>query len=800
MKVELAGVSKDFGRNRAVDGVSEVFEPGKIVAVLGLNGAGKSTLLHCLAGICGLSAGEIYFDGEPFERERGDLRRRFGFLPDFPAFFPSMSGVEHIAMALRLYDRDTSEAQDLVLDLLRSFDVLSVAEAPLSTLSRGQAYKIALAALIAANPELWILDEPMASGMDALGLQQFRARARAAAEAGATILYTTQILSVAEQFSDEVLILHEGRVRRARGHGQPRNHRCTGEHSRRLPRRKMNLYDRKFLGELRRRGRREAKPKLLWRIAAARRWMAIVARLALLAAAVGYLNLLPGKFEVRGPILVLILWASTLGLSFSNTLGMIWRSGPKLGAWAQLPLTSRQIWEYFVTSARTSLSWVALDALAILWLVSEKMHLPFGAWLGLMPVAALVSVSTMAFGILCGHKWVRAVSRFVFGIVFLFGSLIVITLPVRETRAAEDLARLGFLFAWSLPPGWACQFAEWIIGLRTTFPSAAVALLVLSILLAILSLRAFAARYQFWQKLDFQSTPGFGGAAVPEPAASPPVRTKKMEHVHWTQSWLERWLRSGSVRQRAVLDFLVEPNSTWARLYYQGLALILLAALCDWAINAVIPVLAPPVVGILLLVSARYTLLLGVGDVDWRAFKTRRPSGWAPPTIALFPVPPREIHAVVFRFNFRRMLAALPPFLLAGIVGARSFHASLFNGASIAALVWLILLLALPSVFVFRLSAGTNDSRGFWRVCAVPLPPLLAESRFYPAALRVADSSAVVLAGCGPSRLWRGELRFRSRVSPHLQLKGHRSSQQIPGQPLRHPAHHDPRPEGIDPR
>jgi ABC-type multidrug transport system ATPase subunit len=216
MKLELDGVSKFFGKTRALDEVSEVFEPGRIVAILGLNGAGKSTLLHCLAGILSLGEGRFTFDGEPFSRERVDLRRRFAFLPDFPLYFRWMNGLQHIGMVLRLYGKDTPDAQERVLDLLRGFDLIPLAGAKLITLSRGQIYKMALVALMAANPELWLLDEPMASGMDALGFREFRARARAAANAGATILYTTQILSVAEQFSDEVIVLHQGRVR-ARG-------------------------------------------------------------------------------------------------------------------------------------------------------------------------------------------------------------------------------------------------------------------------------------------------------------------------------------------------------------------------------------------------------------------------------------------------------------------------------------------------------------------------------------------------------------------------------------------------------
>ena len=97
----------------------------------------------------------------------------------FPIFFPEMTPLEHIGMALRLYEKDGPGAEDRVLELLRGFDLMPMANTPIPALSRGQAYKVALTALIAANPELWLLDEPMASGMDALGLREFRERREA---------------------------------------------------------------------------------------------------------------------------------------------------------------------------------------------------------------------------------------------------------------------------------------------------------------------------------------------------------------------------------------------------------------------------------------------------------------------------------------------------------------------------------------------------------------------------------------------------------------------------------------------
>lgn len=212
MNVRVVGLTKRYGREMALDGVTVDLEPGRIAVVLGLNGAGKSTLLHCLAGLIAPSRGHILFDGEAFHRDRVDVRQRFAFLPDFPLFFTSMTVLEHCAMTLRLYGKDDEEAETRVVELLKRFDLLSLANAQLATLSRGQAYKAALVAVFAAEPDLLMFDEPMASGMDALGLREFRKMARYFASRGGTVLYTTQIISVAEQFSDEVILLHKGRL------------------------------------------------------------------------------------------------------------------------------------------------------------------------------------------------------------------------------------------------------------------------------------------------------------------------------------------------------------------------------------------------------------------------------------------------------------------------------------------------------------------------------------------------------------------------------------------------------------
>src|SRR5437867_3402448 len=213
MRIELRGVLKSYGSTRALDHISLQIEPGQIVSLLGPNGAGKTTLIRCLAGIAAPDKGAVYFDEQEFRRDRLELRRRLHLLPDFPFHFWEQSVARNIAIVLRLFDADGNGAENRVLELLRDFDLLPLALRPVGSLSRGQAYKAALVAMLAADREVWLLDEPFASGMDPHGIDAFKRHARAAASRGRTILYSTQLLDVAERFSDRVCVIHRGEVR-----------------------------------------------------------------------------------------------------------------------------------------------------------------------------------------------------------------------------------------------------------------------------------------------------------------------------------------------------------------------------------------------------------------------------------------------------------------------------------------------------------------------------------------------------------------------------------------------------------
>lgn len=212
MLIQTEHLSKQFGRKRALEDVSITIDPGQIVAVLGPNGAGKTTLLRCLAGITHPTSGKILMGGEVFTRERLDLRARYHFVPDFPFFFAEATVLQHIGLVMKAYGADQPGVEEVVVGLLEDFEILPLIETSLTTLSRGQIYKAALVALMAVDPDVWILDEPFASGMDPHGIAKFRQHARDAASRGRTVIYSTQLLELAEAFSDRVGIVAEGRM------------------------------------------------------------------------------------------------------------------------------------------------------------------------------------------------------------------------------------------------------------------------------------------------------------------------------------------------------------------------------------------------------------------------------------------------------------------------------------------------------------------------------------------------------------------------------------------------------------
>jgi len=214
MNLWIRSLSKRYPGIEVLDEVSCEVESGAILALLGANGAGKTTLLRCLATLVSPDEGDIRFDGEVLGRDRLDLRRRLLFLPDFPTLFDEDDPLAVIAMHLKIWEADRPGIEERVADLMDRLQIASLCGVPVGTFSRGQRYKTALAALAAVDPDLWLLDEPFASGMDPQGIATFRQEAETAVrERGRIVIYSTQIVDLACGFSDRIGVISRGGLR-----------------------------------------------------------------------------------------------------------------------------------------------------------------------------------------------------------------------------------------------------------------------------------------------------------------------------------------------------------------------------------------------------------------------------------------------------------------------------------------------------------------------------------------------------------------------------------------------------------
>ena len=210
MHIEVENVSKSFGHTRALRNIDLNVPPASIVAFLGENGAGKSTLLRILAGVSVPDEGVVRLDGRVMDREDLAMRKRMHFTPDMPVLFPDETVARNISTMAALYGRGIDGRDAYLAHWLEETGAAALMRRPAGMLSRGQLWKAGLACVAVIEPEVWLVDEPFASGMDALGMGAFRRLVRHLVDQGGTVLYTTQMVELAAEFSDHVCVIRDG--------------------------------------------------------------------------------------------------------------------------------------------------------------------------------------------------------------------------------------------------------------------------------------------------------------------------------------------------------------------------------------------------------------------------------------------------------------------------------------------------------------------------------------------------------------------------------------------------------------
>lgn len=204
--IEAVDVTKRFGSNLALKGVSFTVARGSVFGVIGPNGAGKTTLMRTLLDIIRATSGHASVLGTDSRNAGPDLRRRIGYLPGDLVLEGRVSGarlLQHYAdISGPVRDGRIEELADrLKLDLDR----------PVRKLSKGNKQKLGVIQAFMHEPELLVLDEPT-SGLDPLMQQEFLGLVREASDAGQTVFLSSHVISEIQQAADEVAILRDGRI------------------------------------------------------------------------------------------------------------------------------------------------------------------------------------------------------------------------------------------------------------------------------------------------------------------------------------------------------------------------------------------------------------------------------------------------------------------------------------------------------------------------------------------------------------------------------------------------------------
>lgn len=198
--LEVKGLTKSFNGTLAVDQISFALEERTATALIGPNGSGKTTTLSMIVGLLKESEGSIQLD----------FKSGIGFLPQYPQFFPWLSALEFTEMAAQISGVDGKKVRQQSIKTLEFVGLGSVINKKTGTFSGGMRQRLGLAQAIVHQPKLLLLDEPV-SALDPTGRREIMNLLKSLQQ-DTTILYSTHILNDAEEMTDQLLFLKEGKL------------------------------------------------------------------------------------------------------------------------------------------------------------------------------------------------------------------------------------------------------------------------------------------------------------------------------------------------------------------------------------------------------------------------------------------------------------------------------------------------------------------------------------------------------------------------------------------------------------
>ena len=209
MNIKLEQVTKNYGNVQGISNINLEVSKG-ITGILGPNGAGKSTTMKIILGLSRPSRGRITVNGKnPFDD--WELKKDFGFVPEYDCFYEHMSGLEFVSYFLRMHDFQREEAEKRAREALTELGLEEAMERKINTYSRGMRQKTKVARATVFNPRVLVMDEPF-QGADPTTRMLLMKKMTEWAENGKTILISSHILHDIQSLTDNIALINNGKM------------------------------------------------------------------------------------------------------------------------------------------------------------------------------------------------------------------------------------------------------------------------------------------------------------------------------------------------------------------------------------------------------------------------------------------------------------------------------------------------------------------------------------------------------------------------------------------------------------
>ncbi len=209
--IELINLTKSYGKNRAVDGLSLSIPDGELFGFIGPNGAGKTTTIGMVGGLLAPTSGKVLIDGVDISKDPVAVKRKIGLIPDRPFLYEKLTGIEFLRFTADLFDVDQKDFNKKSKELLNLFGIWDRGNELIEAYSHGMKQRLIMSAALLHEPRLLIVDEPMV-GLDPRGIKMVRNLFRQMADTGVTVFMSTHTLSLAEEICDRIGIINNGKL------------------------------------------------------------------------------------------------------------------------------------------------------------------------------------------------------------------------------------------------------------------------------------------------------------------------------------------------------------------------------------------------------------------------------------------------------------------------------------------------------------------------------------------------------------------------------------------------------------